>query len=275
MLLSGGNPQIAKGLRRCAGAGLHRGDAGLEARRRAAARRAHHAHRPRRAQGGEMELAASTASRTRAGSSASTASRNTSRWRSSAARRCARFRPAHRSRRKCATSTSTRTTNSTRRSSPHWVKQASQLPGDDLNAERPHEMTTIMTKSATAEEERSAKSHTGERLACPPDRREDQGARRLARRDARPRPGASSRQADPDVVEEVKWRKPSNGMLGVPVWEHDGIICTGETYKSAVKLTFAKGASLDDPQACSIPASKATRAAPSISTRATRSTNAR
>ena len=55
------------------------------------------------------------------------------------------------------------------------------------------------------------------------------------------------RQADPDVVEEVKWRKPSNAMLGVPVWEHDGIICTGETYKAAVKMTFARGASLDDP----------------------------
>jgi hypothetical protein len=55
------------------------------------------------------------------------------------------------------------------------------------------------------------------------------------------------RQADPDVIEEVKWRKPSNAMLGVPVWEHDGIICTGETYKAAVKLTFAKGAALDDP----------------------------
>ena len=55
------------------------------------------------------------------------------------------------------------------------------------------------------------------------------------------------READPDVVEEVKWRKPSNLMLGVPVWEHAGIICTGETYKNAVKLTFAKGASLDDP----------------------------
>jgi hypothetical protein len=41
--------------------------------------------------------------------------------------------------------------------------------------------------------------------------------------------------------------KPSNGMLGVPVWEHDGIICTGETYKNAVKLTFAKGAALEDP----------------------------
>jgi hypothetical protein len=55
------------------------------------------------------------------------------------------------------------------------------------------------------------------------------------------------KEADPQVVEEVKWRKPSNGMLGVPVWEHDGIICTGETYKAAVKLTFANGASLKDP----------------------------
>jgi len=56
------------------------------------------------------------------------------------------------------------------------------------------------------------------------------------------------KEADPEMVEEVKWRKPSNGMLGVPVWEHDGIICTGETYKAAVKLTFARGASLEDPK---------------------------
>ena len=55
------------------------------------------------------------------------------------------------------------------------------------------------------------------------------------------------KQADPEMVEEVKWRKPSNSMLGVPVFEHAGIICTGETYKAAVKLTFARGASLDDP----------------------------
>lgn len=54
-------------------------------------------------------------------------------------------------------------------------------------------------------------------------------------------------QADPDVVEEVKWRKPSNAMKGVPVWSHDGILCTGETYKDKVKLTFARGASLPDP----------------------------
>jgi hypothetical protein len=55
------------------------------------------------------------------------------------------------------------------------------------------------------------------------------------------------KEADPDVAEEVKWRKPSNAMRGVPVWEHAGIICTGETYKAAVKLTFANGAALDDP----------------------------
>ncbi|PYQ28505.1 MAG: hypothetical protein DMF56_14800 [Acidobacteria bacterium] len=52
-------------------------------------------------------------------------------------------------------------------------------------------------------------------------------------------------EADPDVVEEWKWVKPTNP--GVPVWSHNGIICTGESYKSAVKLTFPKGASLKDP----------------------------
>jgi hypothetical protein len=54
------------------------------------------------------------------------------------------------------------------------------------------------------------------------------------------------KQADPEVVEEVKWRKPSN-PAGVPVWSHAGMICTGEAYKNAVKLTFAKGAWLPDP----------------------------
>ena len=54
------------------------------------------------------------------------------------------------------------------------------------------------------------------------------------------------READREVVEDVKWRKPSS-PLGVPVWEHGGIICTGETYKDKVKLTFAKGAALKDP----------------------------
>ena len=54
------------------------------------------------------------------------------------------------------------------------------------------------------------------------------------------------READPAVVETVKWRKPANPS-GVPVWEHAGILCTGEVYKGYVKLTFARGAALDDP----------------------------
>lgn len=53
--------------------------------------------------------------------------------------------------------------------------------------------------------------------------------------------------ADPEMIEERKWKKPSNGMTGVPVWSHNGIVCTGETYKNAVKLTFAQGAKIPDP----------------------------
>jgi hypothetical protein len=54
-------------------------------------------------------------------------------------------------------------------------------------------------------------------------------------------------EADPEIIEERKWRKPSNAMAGVPVWSHHGIVCTGETYKQVVKLTFARGASIPDP----------------------------
>jgi hypothetical protein len=54
------------------------------------------------------------------------------------------------------------------------------------------------------------------------------------------------KEADPQVVEEIKWRK-SSSPSGVPVWSHDGMICTGETYKDKVKLTFARGAALEDP----------------------------
>jgi hypothetical protein len=53
--------------------------------------------------------------------------------------------------------------------------------------------------------------------------------------------------ADPGMIEERKWKKPSNGMAGVPVWSHNGIVCTGETYAKVVKLTFARGASVPDP----------------------------
>jgi hypothetical protein len=81
------------------------------------------------------------------------------------------------------------------------------------------------------------------------------------------------KQADPEVVEEWKWKKATNP--GVPVWSHQGPICTGETYKSVVKLTFFKGASLKDPSGCSTRASKATPGAQSTSTRTMTSTRGR
>ena len=88
-----------------------------------------------------------------------------------------------------------------------------------------------------------------EKAGDSPDRLIDARIKKLGdwRGETLARVRALIKQADPDVVEEVKWRKPSNAMLGVPVWEHDGIICTGETYKAVVKLTFANGASLKDP----------------------------
>ena len=55
-------------------------------------------------------------------------------------------------------------------------------------------------------------------------------------------------EADPEMIEERKWKKPSNAMAGVPVWSHNGIVCTGEAYKKAVKLTFARGAGVPDPK---------------------------
>lgn len=76
------------------------------------------------------------------------------------------------------------------------------------------------------------------------------------------------KEADPEVVEAWKWR-------GIPVWSHNGLICTGETYKNVVKMTFAKGASWRIPRASSMPASKATPGVPSTSTRATRWTRRR
>ena len=66
------------------------------------------------------------------------------------------------------------------------------------------------------------------------------------REEALERVRALIREADPEAVETVKWRKPSN-PAGVPVWEHEGLICTGESYRDKVKLTFAQGAALDDP----------------------------
>ena len=76
------------------------------------------------------------------------------------------------------------------------------------------------------------------------------------------------KEADPEVVEEWKWR-------GVPVWSHAGIICTGETYKSIVKMTFAKGAALEDPSGLFNSSLEGTRGVPLTSTRARRWTRKR
>jgi len=95
---------------------------------------------------------------------------------------------------------------------------------------------------------KSASAATKAKAAVSPSRLIDGRIKELGdwRGETLARVRALIKAADPDVVEEVKWRKPSN-PLGVPVWEHAGLICTGETYRDKVKLTFAKGASLPDP----------------------------
>jgi hypothetical protein len=101
--------------------------------------------------------------------------------------------------------------------------------------------TTTMKTSKSGPKERTGEDSPSQRIDARIKKLSDWRGETLAR------VRTLIKQADPDVIEEVKWRKPSNAMLGVPVWSHAGIICTGETYKNAVKLTFAKGASLDDP----------------------------
>ena len=98
-----------------------------------------------------------------------------------------------------------------------------------------------MTK-ATISMKKSTSIATKEKSAASPSQLIDGRIKELSdwRGETLARIRALIKQADPDVVEEWKWR-------GVPVWEHDGIICTGETYKAVVKMTFAKGASLEDP----------------------------
>jgi hypothetical protein len=93
-----------------------------------------------------------------------------------------------------------------------------------------------------------AKSKAGA-SAKSPSRLTDQRLRDLGdwREETLARMRALILEADPEMIEERKWRKPSNRMAGVPVWSHHGIVCTGEVYKKVVKLTFARGASLPDP----------------------------
>jgi hypothetical protein len=107
----------------------------------------------------------------------------------------------------------------------------------------------LRRKKATTPMEKAKSGSTEGKGGDSPSRLIDARIKKLGdwRGETLARVRALIREADPDVVEEVKWRKPSNAMLGVPVWEHDGIICTGETYKAVVKLTFASGAALADP----------------------------
>jgi hypothetical protein len=96
-------------------------------------------------------------------------------------------------------------------------------------------------KKATATLKKMSGSKEG-KAAVSPSRQIDARIKELSdwRGETLARVRSLIKQADPDVIEEWKWR-------GVPVWEHDGIICTGETYKAVVKLTFARGAALEDP----------------------------
>jgi hypothetical protein len=112
-----------------------------------------------------------------------------------------------------------------------WVKQAAALPGG-FPASRPEALYKgdLMSKAKPKAKRKSPTHNLGDWRAETLDH-----MRTLIL------------EADPEMIEERKWRKPSNGMTGVPVWSHNGIVCTGETYKTAVKLTFARGASIPDP----------------------------
>src|SRR4051794_24920404 len=109
-----------------------------------------------------------------------------------------------------------------------------------LESEDDHERGAVMKKANSRSKQAEPRDPSPQLIDAPNRRSGDWRGETLAR------VRALIRQADPHVIEEVKWRKPSNAMLGVPVWEHDGIICTGETYKDKVKLTFARGAALED-----------------------------
>src|SRR5262245_52393149 len=117
---------------------------------------------------------------------------------------------------------------------------ATQLPKPSAQI-CPARPTMERTSEKTAERGRKQyeEERNDQRIPGSAERREDQGTGQLEGQDALPGP-RSHQPGGPEVVEEWKWR-------GVPVWSHAGIICTGETYKNVVKMTFAKGASLEDP----------------------------
>ena len=122
---------------------------------------------------------------------------------------------------------------------PYAAKGAASGAAHDNEPVNVRTATAAMKKATTMTKKGASKETKG---ADSPSRQIDARIKELGdwRGETLARVRALISQADPEVVEEWKWR-------GVPVWEHDGIICTGETYKAVVKLTFAKGASLNDP----------------------------
>lgn len=132
-----------------------------------------------------------------------------------------------------------------------WLAEAREVQWDYKNIVRRKGRLVRLKAAAGAR----AGTEEGERAPAPTSKRESPPPRRTAgpaeTADWRERTLARVRalvfEAVPDAVEEVKWRKPSN-PAGVPVWSFEGILCTGEKYRSAVKLTFAKGAALPDPK---------------------------
>src|SRR5688500_13750438 len=104
-------------------------------------------------------------------------------------------------------------------------------------------MSRVKKKPAASKKKPAAKAKPAARAAKPRTKPAPQGWRE----ETLARMRALILAADPEIVEERKWRKPSNGMRGVPVWSKNGIVCTGESYTKAVKLTFARGASVPDP----------------------------
>ena len=105
------------------------------------------------------------------------------------------------------------------------------------------------TKAPSKTDTKAKPGASGDKPVGPASRLIDQriGDLRDWREETLARMRALILEADPEMIEERKWRKPSNGMAGVPVWSHHGIVCTVETYTKVVKLTFARGASIPDP----------------------------
>jgi hypothetical protein len=132
------------------------------------------------------------------------------------------------------------------------AKKTSSAKQSTATKKTPANTTTKSRKAAAFSKKAAAR--TGSKPSAkatgkPASRLIDQRIRDLGgwREETLARMRALILEADPEMIEERKWRKPSNAMAGVPVWSHDGIVCTGEVYTTVVKLTFARGASIPDP----------------------------